>query len=162
MVGCLSIVIIVLAFFYAVGVLTQKSAAKSPTPAPAAEPLPTKSDAEKARQDAAKSLELGRKSLDAAVSKDLRSAAAEQGRKMLAEQLRATLDVTVTVRGVHSDRITLEAPHLDARWTEEFRKGGEVEALRNAGFRRVEVKGGKGYRTRFELEGMPAPATQLN
>jgi hypothetical protein len=159
-IGCLAIIIIVLAFLFFLGT-TKKIVDSSSSSAPAV----TTSE-ETARQNAVKSLDEGRKSMDTArkiVSgktdtadeSPLQRAAAEKAREMLAQTIAAELGVTVTVRGARSDRLTLEGPQLDAKWTADFRQSDAVRALQNAGFRRVEVKDGKRYRERFELEGMP-------
>jgi hypothetical protein len=99
-------------------------------------------EAEKAEQAATRKQQEQQAAVEREVKKAQRLAAESILRERYLDQ---GLDIEVNVSGKNADRITLTYVLFNDVWTHRFQKDGGLEALRDMGFRRVDLKDGYDY-----------------
>jgi hypothetical protein len=99
-------------------------------------------EAEKAEQAATRKEQEQQAAVEREVKKAQRLAAESILREKYLDQ---GLDIKVDVSGKNADRITLTYVLFNDVWTHRFQKDGGLDALRDMGFRRVDLKDGYDY-----------------
>jgi len=105
-------------------------------------------EAEKAEQAVVRKQEEQQAAAEWEVKKAQRLAAESLLREKYLDQ---GLDIKVDVSGKNADRITLTYVLFNDVWTHRFQKDGGLDALRDMGFKRVDLKDGYDYHVYWRL-----------